>query len=176
MDVWNKLTLLSDVNTCSFPPPHIIWLLDHLWPLPPSPHRTRTVLLRSSCLRRAQAGQLLRGLGVDDGGVAPLQVFRDAHHVAVALVQLPLGEEVLKLRSAIDALDWRGGRQRGGEKREGEESNWIHFFSREMSYRRILGTSWWKCDEDSRPNTLQQCFGENTSKLLGLLVTPWRLK
>lgn len=66
---------------------------------------TLTVLLRPGGLRRAQAGQLLRGLRVDDGGVAPLQVLGDARHVAVAVVQLPLAEEVLELRSAIDALD-----------------------------------------------------------------------
>lgn len=54
--------------------------------------------------------------------------------------------------------------------------NWIPFVPREMSYRRILGTSWWKCDEDSHPKTLRPCFGENASKLLGLLVTLCRLK
>lgn len=158
-----------------------------VWPLPPAPDRTPTVLLWSGGLRRAQAGQLLWSLRVDDGGVAPLQVLGDAHHVTVAIVQLPLGEEVLELWSAIHALNWRGGRAREREKRRetvkeetnGERGggiNWIHFFPREMSYRRILGTSWWKCDEDSHPKTLQPCFGENTSKLLGLLVTPCRLK
>lgn len=57
----------------------------------------RTVFLWTGGLWRAQAGQLLRGFWVNDGGVSALQVFGDANHVAVAVVQLPLGEEVLEL-------------------------------------------------------------------------------
>ncbi len=80
---------------------------------------------------------------------------------------------------------WLKGRKRErGRETVNEETNterggginWIHFFPWEMSYRRILGTSWWKCDEDIHPKTLQQFFGENTSKLQGMLVTPCRLK
>lgn len=92
-----------------------IW---HLWQSPSDPGRIRTILLWTGGLWRAQAGQLLWGFWVDDGGVSPLQVLRDAHHVTVAIVQLPLGEEVLELWSAIDVLDWRGGRER--KKRDSE--------------------------------------------------------
>lgn len=61
------------------------------------PKTPRTVFLRTGGLRRAQAGQLLRGFWVDDGSVGALQVLGDAHHVTVAVVQLPLGKEVLEL-------------------------------------------------------------------------------
>lgn len=67
---------------------------------------------------------------------------------------------------------WLEGRKRGREtvkeeanRERGGGINWIHVFPWEMSYRRILGTSWRRCNEDSHPKTLQQCFGENTSKL-----------
>lgn len=57
----------------------------------------RTVFLWTGGLRRAQAGELLRCFWINDGGVSTLQVFSDANHVTVAVVQLPLGEEVLEL-------------------------------------------------------------------------------
>lgn len=57
----------------------------------------RTVFLWTCGLWCSQAGQLLRGFWVDDGSVSTLQVFSDANHVTVAVIQLPLGKEVLKL-------------------------------------------------------------------------------
>lgn len=89
----------TTISQFTFPP----WA-----PLLLIPSRVRTIFLWTGGLRCAKAGQLLRGFGVDNGGVAPLQVLGDAHHVAVAVIQLPLAEEVLKLWSAINALDWKG--------------------------------------------------------------------
>lgn len=57
----------------------------------------RTVFLWTCGLRCSQAGQLLRGFWVNDGSVSALQVFGDANHVTIAVIQLPLGKEVLKL-------------------------------------------------------------------------------
>ena len=57
----------------------------------------RTVLLWPGGLWCTEAGQFLWGFWVNDGSVAPLEVLCDAHHVAVTVVQLPLGEEVLEL-------------------------------------------------------------------------------
>lgn len=56
-----------------------------------------TILLWTGGLWRSQAGQFLWGFWVNDGSVSTLQVFGDANHVTVAVIQLPLGKEVLKL-------------------------------------------------------------------------------
>lgn len=56
-----------------------------------------TVFLWPDGLRCTQTRQLLWGLWVDNGGVSPLEVLGDALYMTVSLVQLPLGEEVLKL-------------------------------------------------------------------------------
>lgn len=91
-----------------------------------------TILLWTGGLWCAQAGQLLWGFRVNDGSVATLQVLSDAHHVTVAVVQLPFGKELLELWSAIDALDWRGRerarKRRGWSRERGGGINWIRFF------------------------------------------------